>query len=132
MSHSATLHNWPQADDILRKAAAWIRRRVEDGKPVRLTLEEQRRTIPQNSHIHPCVTRIAKALQRPTDAESLRRLRYLLLEQWRHDTDRAPVFERSFDGMRWVSVDKGTSDLDKPDCTEFIDWLISEEAKLYA
>lgn len=51
MSHSATLHNWPQADDILRKAAAWIRRRVEDGKPVRLTLEEQRRTIPQNKRM---------------------------------------------------------------------------------
>lgn len=132
MSHTATLHNWQQAADILAKASAWIRRRVEDGQPVRLTLEEQRRTIPQNRHIHPVVTRIAKALKRPTDTESLRRLRYLLLEQWRHETNRAPVFERSFDGMRWVSVDSGTSDLDKPDCTEFIDWLIAQEATLYA
>jgi hypothetical protein len=78
------------------------------------------------------VARIAKACNRQTDTDSLRKLRYLLLEQWRHETNRSPMFERSYDGMRWVSVDSGTSDLDKPDCTEFIEWLIAQEAMLYA
>lgn len=132
MTHTTTLRTWPEASDILARSAAWIRRRVEAGKPVTLTLKEQRRTIPQNSHIHPVIGRIAKALGRQTDQESLRKLRYLLLEQWRHETGRPPAFERSFDGLRWVCVDKGTSDLDKPDCAEFIDWLLATEAEIGA
>ena len=128
MSHTITLRTPAQADSILSRAAEWIRRRVSDGRAVVLTLEDERRSLPQNHHIHPVVRRLAKALGRPTDEESLRRLRYLLLEQWRHETGRNPMFERSIDGLRWVSVDKGTSDLDKPDCSEFIDWLIEQES----
>ena len=75
---------------------------------------------------------LAKALGRPTDVESLRQLRYLLLEQWRHETGRPPMFQRSYDGMRWVCVDKGTSDLDKPDCSEFIEFLLAQEAEVTA
>lgn len=97
-----------------------------------LTFSPKRRTLPQNAHIHPVIERLATALGREKDEESLRKLRWLLLEQWRHETDRNPLFERSMDGMRWVSVDKGTSDLDKPDCSEFIDWLIAQEAQVCA
>jgi hypothetical protein len=32
------------------------------------------------------------------------------------------------DGLRWVNVDTGTSDLDKPDCSEFIEWMLSQES----
>jgi hypothetical protein len=60
MSHTATLHNWRQASDILAKAAAWIRRRVEDGQPVRLTLEEQRRTIPQNRRMWAMLSEVSR------------------------------------------------------------------------
>lgn len=95
-----------------------------------VTFAPKKRTLPQNAHIHPVIERLADALKRPKDEESLRKLRWLLLEQWRHETGRNPLFERSMDGMRWVSVDKGTSDLDKPDCSEFIDWLIAEEAQV--
>lgn len=97
-----------------------------------VTLEPKKRTIPQNSHIHPVIDRIADAMKWAKDDESLRKLRWLLLEQWRHETGRNPMFDRSIDGMRWVSVEQGTSDLDKPDCSEFIDWLNAKEAELYA
>lgn len=126
--HAITLTNEAQAHQVMVSAWAWIKSRVSAGKPVSLQLKEQRRTIPQNQHIHPVVLKIAKTAGRATDAESLRVLRYLLLEQWRHETNRAPIFERSLDGMRWVAVSKGTSDLDKPDCSEFIDWLLAFEA----
>jgi hypothetical protein len=59
-------------------------------------------------------------------------LRYLLLEQWRNETGKPPMFQRSYDGQRWVAVDKGTSDLDKPDCREFIEFLLATEAGLEA
>jgi len=90
------------------------------------------RTLSQNSMVHPVVENLARLLERPTDKESLRQLRYLLLEQWMHETDRPPQFQRSFDGMRWVSVNKGTSDLDKPDCTEFIEWMLAKETEVTA
>ena len=90
-----------------------IRTAVEGSK---VTVSHPTRTLDQNSLIHPVIEVIAKALGRSTDVESLRQLRYLLLEQWRHETGRPPMFQRSYDGQRWVCVDKGTSDLDKPDC----------------
>jgi hypothetical protein len=96
-----------------------------------VTVKAPGRTVDQNSLIHPVIARIAKAINRPLDVESLRQLRYLLLEQWMHDTNRPPMFQRSYDGQRWVSVNKGTSDLDKPDCSEFIEFLLSEEAQLF-
>jgi hypothetical protein len=97
-----------------------------------VTVSPPTRSLSQNSMIHPVVTTLAKALGRPTDVESLRKLRYLLLEQWRNETGRPPEFERSLDGMRWVVVNKGTSDLDKPDCSEFIEWMLAQEAEVTA
>jgi NinB protein len=95
-----------------------------------VTIGPPGRTLDQNALIHPTVSSIAKALGRPADKESLRQLRYLLLEQWTHETQRPPMFQRSFDGQRWVSVNKGTSDLDKPDCRDFIEFLIATETGL--
>lgn len=89
----------------------------------RVKVEPPRRSLSQNAAIHPTVLEIAKASGRPTDEDSLKTLRYLLLEAWRNETGRAPMFERSLDGMRMVNVDGGTSDLDRPDCSEFLDWL---------
>lgn len=132
MTHSIVLSNPQQAHQIVNQSWAWIKGRLLQGKKVTLTLAEEKRTLPQNDHIHPVIRRIAKAIGRPTDDESLRKLRLLMLEQWMNDTSRPPILERSLDGLRWVVVSKGTSDLDKPDCAEFIDYITAEEAKLYA
>lgn len=127
--HAITLVNEAQAREVMVSAWAWVKSRVSAGKKVRLQLKEERRTLPQNDAIHPAVRRIAKASGRPADEGSLKVLRLLLLEAWRHETRRAPAYERSLDGMRIVCVDGGTSDLDKPDCSEFIDWLAAFEAE---
>lgn len=96
-----------------------------------VTVKPPGRTLDQNALIHPTITELAKALGRPTDKENLRQLRYLLLEQWMHETGQPPMFQRSFDGARWVCVNKGTSDLDKPDCSEFIEFLKATAADLH-
>jgi hypothetical protein len=121
--YQTILYNEAQARTTLRSLWEWVRPRVEDGKRLRLSIEEERRTLPQNNLIHPTVRDLAREAGRSTDEDALRKLRYMLLEQWRFETKRAPLFERSLDGMRWVDVSEGTSDLDKPDCTEFIEWL---------
>jgi hypothetical protein len=116
------------AHDEARRLALEAVRQAPQGYVFRL--DPPKRTLDQNSMIHPVVEKIARLLKRPTDKESLRQLRYLLLEQWQHETNRPPMFERSYDGQRWVSVNKGTSDLDKPDCSEFIEWMLSTESEL--
>ena len=113
-----------------RRRAAQAVAEAQEG--YRVVVEPPKRTLDQNSLIHPVIGVLAGHLGRPVDVESLRQLRYLLLEQWRHETDRRPLFQRSYDGQRWVSVDKGTSDLDKPDCSEFIEWLLAQEAEVAA
>lgn len=120
-----TIHLWSaqQAVTALRSLYEQIKPHLIAGKRLRVLVEEERRSLRQNDYIHPTVRAIAKAAGRPTDDESLRVLRYLLLEQWRAETKRPPQFERSLDGMRLVDVSKGTSDLDKPDCSEFIQWM---------
>lgn len=120
---SATLYNPQQAHSVF--AALWQQAKASllAGHRLHIELREAKRSLPQNALIHPTIKRIAKAAGRALDEESLRVLRYLMLEQWRADTGRAPDFERSLDGMRMVNVSRGTSDLDKPDCSEFIDWL---------
>lgn len=128
MTHTATLHNWQQARDILTSAAAWIRRRVEAGKPVKLTLEEERRSNPQNRLIHVTVARIAETAGRPTDAQALDELRWLLVEQWRNETKRPGKWVKSLDGLRIVDVSNRTSKLDKADGSEFLEWLLAWEA----
>lgn len=116
-------------DQVRRRAVAAV---AEAPAGWRVKIEPPKRTLDQNSLIHPTIATLARALGRPTDVESLRQLRYLLLEQWRHETGRPPMFQRSYDGLRWVSVDKGTSDLDKPDCSEFIEFLLAQEAEVMA
>lgn len=129
MSHSTILYSPKQGHDVITSLWAWLKPRLIDGKRVTLTVAEDQRSVPQNALIHPVIRRIAKVAGKPTDEASLQTLRYLLLEQWRHETERRPMFERSIDGQRWVNVDGGTSDLDKPDCTEFIEWLLAFEAQ---
>lgn len=121
--HSITLTTSEQTRAIFARSLDWALSVVGRGKRVRLQLGEERRTKPQNDLIHPTVRLIAKEAGRPTDEDSLSELRRLLLEQWRFETGRKPAFQRSMDGLRWVEVSGGTSDLDKPDCSEFIDWL---------
>ena len=132
MSHSVTLTNKAQALDALDKCRAWILRRVEMGRHVVLSLQEEQRTLPQNRHIHPLVEEIAKDIGRATDRESLDDLRWLLVEKWRHETGKPGRWIRSLDGLRMVDVSNRTSAMDKVSASEFLEWLIAEAADLDA
>jgi hypothetical protein len=94
----------------------------------RVKVDPLKRSLAQNDLIQPIIREIANSAGRPTDRESLRTLRYLLLEAWRNETHRQPIFVRSLDGMRMVNVESGTSELDKVECSEFIEWLYAWRA----
>jgi hypothetical protein len=113
-------------NDFLRERALEAVRAAPEGD--RVIILKPKRTLNQNALIHPIIRQIAVDAYRPVDEEALRRLRYLLLEAWRNETGRQPMFERSLDGMRMVNVDGGTSDLEKPDCSEFIEWMFAWHA----
>jgi hypothetical protein len=123
------LHNPQQGWQLLSSVFEQIKPWLHAGHKLEVRITPERRTGPQNDKVHPVVREIAKAAGRPLDEASLKTLRYLLLEKWRYDTGRRPMFERSLDGMRMVNVDGGTSDLDKPDCSEFIEFLEAWKAE---
>jgi hypothetical protein len=129
VNYFAVLHNAQQAHACITAMYQTLKPWLVAGHKFHLKVTQEKRSTPQNSKIHPVVREIAEAAKRPTDDESLRVLRYLLLEKWRYDTGRRPMFERSLDGMRMVNVDSGTSDLDKPDCSEFIEFLLAWQAQ---
>ncbi len=91
MSHTVTLHTWPQASEVLAKAAAWIKRRAEAGKPVKLTLEEERRTSPQNRHMWAALSDVS----RQVDWYGQR----LTPEDWKHVFSAALYKQRSVPGI---------------------------------
>ena len=129
MKKRGILHNAQQGHDVWQRWWPEIKAHLTlTGNRLRIEIKPEARSLDQNALIHPVVEEIAEALNRPTDKEALRQLRYLLLEQWMHETGRPPMFQRSYDGLRWVAVNKGTSDLDKPDCSEFIEFLLATKA----
>jgi hypothetical protein len=128
VSYNVCITSLPQARDVLARLGDWVARRVGDGQPVHLTVSQEKRTPAQNRHIHPVVGRLAVILGRPVDKASLDELRWLLKEQWRTETKRPAKYVRSLDGLRMVDVSNRTSDLDKSDASEFIDWMLAQEA----
>jgi ribosomal protein L30/L7E len=123
MKHYAVLHDPQQGYQCLLRTWELVKPWLVSGHKLELRISPPKRTLDQNALIHPLVGKIARAANRATDEESLRVLRWLFVEQWRSETGRPPLYEKSLDGLRLVNVTSGTSELDKPDCSEFIDWL---------
>ena len=117
--HTVVLSDWPTAHQTLRRLADWVKARTLSGRPVTLTVADERRTLAQNDLIQPVVREICQIIGR-TDHDTVRAL---MMEQWRYETKRPQVCERSLDGLRMVDVSNRTSRLDKADASEFIDWL---------
>lgn len=119
MTHAITLRNTQQARETLASAWEWIKRRTSEGKPVRLTLAEEPRSLPQNDRMQAVVRELGRSLGY-SDHD---RLRALLVEQWRHETERKPIHVSSLDGQRLVDVSLRTSAMDKAEASEFLEWL---------
>jgi NinB protein len=127
--HLCVLHNAQQGHEAILRTWELVKPWLVSGHKLELRISPPKRTLAQNELVHPIVGHIARAAGRATDDESLRVLRWLLVEQWRSETGRPPLFEKSLDGLRLVNVTGGTSELDKPDCSEFIDWLYAWAVK---
>jgi hypothetical protein len=128
MTHSTVLHNAQQGHETIERLWMWAKPRLIAGRKLVLSVGEQKRSKPQNDHIHPLVRAIGKAMQYPNED----RLRLLLVEQWRAETGRGKQFVPSIDGARMIDVSNSTKELDKPDAAEFIDWLHAQAAELGA
>ncbi len=126
MTHTTTLYSAAQGHQTLAQVWAWAKPKLLQGTKLRLSIGEEKRSLPQNDHIQKLVRNIgAKIGRRDHD-----KLRLLLCEQWRTETKRPAMFMPSLDGLRMVDVSNSTSNLDKGDGSEFIEWLIAENAQL--
>ena len=128
MSHTATLHNWQQARDILARSAAWIRRRVEAGESVRLTLEEPRRSLDQNALLHALLTDISKRHEwagKKRDAETWKRL---FVAAWCRARGEQIEMLPALDGHGVDIVFRRTSKMSKAEVSELLDYVQAWDA----
>lgn len=126
MNHSITLRNTAEGHEVFTKAWNWAKARLSAGKPVRLSIGEEQRTLPQNDHIQ----RLVRSIGGLIGNKDHDNLRVLLVEQWRFETNKPPIHAKSFDGSRWIDVSNRSSGLDKSAGSEFIEWLQAKEAEL--
>jgi hypothetical protein len=128
MTHAITLFNAQQGHEVISSLWTWLKPRLLQGRSVTLSVAEEKRTLPQNDKLQKLVREIGKAI----DYKDHDLLRVLLCEKWRHETSRPAQYVRSLDGLRMVDVSNRTSNKDKGDMSEFIEWLESELADLAA
>lgn len=110
-------------------SALWqqaIKPRLAQGHKLTVSVTEPKRTLPQNEAIQGLVRSIGKKIAR----EDHDVLRCLLMEQFNHETSRPPQHVSSWDGKRLVDVSNRSSALEKPEGSDFIEWLKATEAGL--
>lgn len=128
MSHTITLVNVEQAHQAISNAwQGLIKPVVSAGKRLTVSIKEEKRSLPQNDALQAIVRSIGAKINYQGSHDKLRRL---LREQFNAETGRPPQYEPSWDGKRMLDVSMFTSEAEKPDCSEFIEWLKATEADL--
>ena len=129
MTHTVTISNAQHAASVLARASEWIKRRVMAGRSVRLTVAEQKRTLPQNKLMWVILGAFSLQLKWPVNGE----LVYMTDEEWKD------VLSAAFknDVVRLAAgLDGGvvmlglrTSPIKKDKFQDFLDFLMATAAK---
>ena len=59
MTHTTTLHNPQEAHQTLQRLWGWLKPRLLQGQRITLSVEEERRNLPQNALLHATLQDIA-------------------------------------------------------------------------
>ena len=123
MSHAVTLNNWQQARAILQSAAEWIRRRVEDGRPVVLTVSDGKRTLPQNALLHALLSDISRTHEWAGAKRDIDVWKRLMVSAWCRARGERIEMLPAIDGHGFDIVFRHTSKLSKADVADLIDYI---------
>lgn len=125
-----TLHNAQQGHQVLMTIWEKAKPHLVAGHKFTLTIESEKRSLPQNSIIHSIIGEIAKQASHAGakwDAEDFKRL---LVHQWAKETGRdAGHIVPSLDGTGFVQLGLQTRKFTKEEASEFVDFLYAWAAQ---
>jgi hypothetical protein len=123
MTHSIVIHNAQQLGDVLQSFSRWAKARVTAGRRISLSVEEERRNLPQNAKLHACLTEISRQVTwagRKWDVETWKRL---TVASWCRARGEALLTVPAIDGQGVDIVFQRTSKLSKAECSELLDFI---------
>ena len=128
MNHTTTLHNPQEAYQTLQRLWGWLKPRLLQGQRITLSVEEERRNLPQNALLHATLQDIASRREwagRKWEAEVWKRL---LTAAWMRAQGEQVLVVPALDGHGVDVVFQRTSKLSKGQMAELIDFVQAWEA----
>lgn len=123
MTFSVVIHNAQQLGSVFQSLMPWSKARVTAGRPITLTVSEQKRNNDQNALLHSCLSEIARSVEwagRKWDVETWKRL---MVAAWCRTRGEALLMVPAIDGQGVDIVFQRTSKLSKAECAELIDFV---------
>lgn len=121
--HTITLHNPQHAHEVWSRAWQWVKARTLQGRPVVLTLAEEKRSSEQNRKLHACLTDIAKQCEwagRKWNTEVWKRL---LTGAWCRAKGEQALMLPALDGAGVEVIYQRTSKLSVSETSDLIDYV---------
>jgi hypothetical protein len=128
MTHTTTLHNPQEAHQTLQRLWGWLKPRLLQGQRITLSVEEERRNLPQNALLHATLADIARTREwagRKWDVLTWKRL---LTAAWLRTRGEQVLMVPALDGHGFDVVFEHTSKLSKAEMAELIDFIQAWEA----
>ena len=121
--HTVTLLSTAQGHATLTRLWEWAKPRLAEGKRLRLSIGEEKRSLPQNAKLHALLGEIAKQKEwagKRWDAEDWKRL---LTAAWMRAEGKQAHIIPALDGQGFDVLYRHTSQLSKSECSELLEYV---------
>jgi len=129
MTHTTTLHNPQEAHQTLQRLWGWLKPRLLQGQRITLSVEEERRNLPQNALLHATLQDIASRREwagRKWDVLTWKRL---CTAAWMRTRGEQVLVVPALDGHGFDVVFERTSRLSKAKMADLIDFIQAWDAQ---
>jgi hypothetical protein len=129
MTHTTTLHNPQEAHQTLQHLWRWLKPRLLQGQRITLSVEEERRNLPQNALLHATLQDIASRREwagRKWDVLTWKRL---CTAAWMRTRGEQVLVVPALDGHGFDVVFERTSRLSKAEMADLIDFIQAWDAQ---
>lgn len=129
MTHSVTLYSAAQAHETLGRLWTWAKPRVMAGKRLRLSVAEEKRSLPQNAKLHALLTDIARTTEWAGKKRSVEVWKRLVTAAWLRARGESVEVLPALDGHGVDIVWRPTSKLSIAECSELLEFVLAWAAQ---
>ena len=127
--HTTTLHSAQQAHQVLERLWVWMKPRLIAGQRLRLSIAEEKRSLPQNAKLHATLTEIARTREwagQKWDVEDWKRL---MTAAWMRANKQQAHIIPALDGQGFDVLYRHTSQLSKAECSDLLEYVLAWAAQ---